>query len=143
MTSRLAGLVAFGVVVVLIGSFTLQRSFGWDASEQSSKQRPDRQGAQQARKERQNPQPPGPGPHLAFDVRPRDHQRTTRYLLEVTHPSGELTTHDLKKPPLQRRTIMVPIPELTRGKYQLVVIAEFKDGPATRSKPLPFELSDQ
>ena len=83
--------------------------------------------------------PAGPGRSLAFDVRPRDYQTTTRYVLEITHPSGELSTHDLKKPSLVKRTIMVPLPDLKAGKYKMIVIAE-RPGGAIRSQPLSVQI---
>ena len=83
--------------------------------------------------------PPGPGLHLAFDVRPRDYRRTDRYVLEITHPSGEVTVHALQKPPLHKRSILVPLPALPAGKYTLVVIAEIEKRPL-RSKPLSIDI---
>lgn len=85
--------------------------------------------------------PPGPGKYLAFDVLPRDHRRTTRYVLEITDPSGKVTLHDFKKPRLvKRQTIMVPLPTLEPGAYTLVVIAEGKGG-ATRSASITHQVA--
>jgi hypothetical protein len=139
MTSRLAGLTFFGLVLLLLSGVALQRSSGWHDSDQGKQERFEGQARNPRKPRPQEPQPPGPGRYLAFDVRPRDHQTTIRYVLEVTHPSGQLSTYDLKKPKLQRRTIMVPVPDLAPGKYQLVVIAENEKG-ASRSQPLAFEI---
>ncbi|MBA3886196.1 MAG: hypothetical protein H0X67_10765 [Acidobacteria bacterium] len=45
----------------------------------------------------------------------------------------------MKKPPLQRRTISVPVPELPPGKYKLVIIAESR-GAVARSEVLAYEV---
>jgi hypothetical protein len=140
MTSRFARLLAITAVGAVVSVAVLQRGYGWsDSLDQAGQTRENRQ---QARPERrgQIQTPPGPGPHLAFDVRPRDHERTTGYELEITHPSGKITTHDLEKPALQRRTIVVTVPPLASGSYRLVVIAKIDKGPETRSKPLTIDI---
>jgi hypothetical protein len=84
--------------------------------------------------------PPGPGKYLAFDVLRQDYRRTTRYVLEITDPSGKITRHDFKKPRLvKRRTIMVPLPTLEPGAYTLVVIAEGPGG-TSRSAPITYQV---
>jgi hypothetical protein len=138
MTSRLAGFASSGMVVLLLAS-----GLAWQVSSErsdSEQARPARPAGQERNvRKPPDPEPPGPGQYLAFDVRPRDYRQTNRYILEITHPSGQLSTHDLKKPKLQRRTIMVPIPALEPGKYQFVVIAENEKG-ASRSDPLVLEI---
>jgi hypothetical protein len=79
------------------------------------------------------------GLHIAFDVIPWDHRRTTRYLLEVTDPAGTLTVHDLKRPRLRGRMIRVPLPNLPPGLYTFVVVAEGPAGTA-RSSPLKHQI---
>lgn len=97
------------------------------------------QGRQEPNKPRQNEAAHlSPGAHsLAFDVRRRDHRATARYVLEITHPSGDVTTHDLRKPKRRRGSIVVPLPVLAPGKYQLIVVAE---GPGGKSRSLPFDV---
>ena len=145
MNPRIAVLASLGVAALLVSGLALQGSYEWTAEQKVQKaprgQKPQNRADGQTRKPRKADRliPPGPGRHLAFDMLPADHKKTTGYVLEVTHPSGELTTHDLKKPDLQKRTILVPIPALKPGKYKLVVIADGPTGPR-RSKSLDLEI---
>jgi hypothetical protein len=136
MTSCFARFLAITAVGVLGSAALLQGGYRWEPLDQAAQTRENRQKARRA----QLRTPPGPGPHLAFDVRPRDYQQTTRYVLEITHQSGKTTTHELGKPALQRRTIVVTVPPLPSGSYRLVVIAEIDKGTETRSKPLTLEI---
>jgi hypothetical protein len=73
---------------------------------------------------------------VAFDTTPGSQRMTVRYVLEITDASGQVTLHDLKRPRMiQRRTIMVPLPDLAPGDYKLVVIAE-GNGDSKRSATL-------
>ena len=139
MKSRLSILGALAAGVLVVFGLTLQLGYGSGDPEQAGqKPRSRNQEAREKRRaERNKLELPGPGKHLAFDVRRRDYEKTTRYVLEIMDPSGKVTTQDLQKPKLQRRTILVPIPHLKPGSYKLVVIAENPLG-STRSEPLPF-----
>jgi hypothetical protein len=132
MTSRFPRFLAITAVGVLASAALLQPGYGLEPL--AGQTRENRKQDAQLRT------PPGPGPYLAFDVRPRDHDRTTGYVLEITHQAGKTTTHDLGKPALQRRTIVVTVPPLASGSYRLVVIAKIDKGPETRSKPLTLEI---
>ena len=116
-----------------------QRSGSRDPQKTSASRqsRADKQAEKKAKREQALV--PGPGRYLAFDVRSKDYKGTDRYILEVTHPSGERTTQDLRKPKLQRRSIVVPLPTLPAGTYRLVIIAESKAG-ATRSPALSVDV---
>lgn len=142
MTSRVTALTLPAAILFILFGCALERSEG--AGEQE-RNKPPQTGRPEARRNpaSQKLVPPGPGQHLAFDVLPRDHRRTTRYVLEITHPSGQVTLHDLKKPRLlKRRTIMVPIPSLEPGAYKLVIIAEGKGG-SSRSAPIVHEVKQK
>lgn len=139
MRSRVTSLALPGLVVVLVFGCALERGAGAGRAEQEKKPR---QAAREEARRRADQRlvPPGAGQHLAFDVRPRDYQRTTRYVLEITGESGTVTRHDVKKPRLlKRRTILVPLPALEPGKYTLVVVAE-GDGWSTRSRALTHQV---
>ena len=146
MNARVGVLASLGVVALLASGLALQGSYARNDDDQKPQKRqstaapksPKPPKAERRKAERLTP--PGPGRHLAFDVRPKDYKTTSRYVLEITHPSGKLTTHDLQKPALQRkRSILVPLPPLEPGKYKLVVVAENPTGP-TRSQPLALEI---
>lgn len=128
-------LVLPAVLGLLTGGCALEPNEGPQAPEQS---RPAR-----GRDARQPLVPPQPGPHLAFDVTRRDYQRTRRYVLEISDASGRTAVHDVKKPPLvNRRTIMVPLPDLAPGAYTLVIIAENESG-ATRSAAITHQVGSR
>lgn len=123
MRPRVRSLVLSALAVVLVFGCALER--GVEAGRPEEK-KPRQAARDQARRRAdQRLVPPGAGQHLAFDVRPRDYRRTTRYVLEITGESGTTRGHDVKKPRLlKRRTILVPLPALDPGQYALVVVAE-------------------
>lgn len=88
-----------------------------------------------------NPSSPSDRLQIAFDVRSRNHRRTTRYLLEVVDANGTKTVHDLKRPRPRRGTITVPLPDLAPGKYTFVIIAETDAGPL-RSAEISYEIKN-
>ncbi len=146
MNARAGVLASSAVVVLLLSGLALQGSYAKDEEQKPPKPPSEAQANKPSKAERQARKakaqqltPPGPGPHLAFDVRPKDYKKTVRYVLEITDPSGKLTTHDLQKPALQKRSILVPLPPLEPGKYKLVVVAE-SPGKPTRSAPLDLEI---
>ena len=136
MTSHLAVFVLGGLVAAAITvSLPPKGLISPDPIPPAGDQRPARPARDRALEV-----PAAPGPHLAFDVRPRDYAKTTRYRLEVKHPDGTTTSHDLEKPRLQRRTIVIAVPPLPPGSYQLVVIAEIAGGAKTRSEAFALEI---
>jgi hypothetical protein len=134
-----AALAAATIVASLVLGCALQSS---DASEgtQTSAQEPKRPPTPAERRRAARNQVNPDEPHVAFDVVSRDHRRTTRYLLEITDANGVVMVHDLKKPRLRRGTIMVPLPDLTPGKYTFVVVSENPNG-SLRSAPLAYEIT--
>lgn len=79
------------------------------------------------------------GRSLAFDVAAADHRRTKKYVLEIKHSSGVLRQHDLRKPKLRLGTITVPLPALSAGEYELVVVAHGKSG-IVKSAPIKVQF---
>lgn len=127
------------LVVVLVCGGALERGLSAVRADQEKKPR---QAAREEARRRADQRlvPAGAGQHLAFDVVPRDYQRTKRYVLEITGESGAVTRHDVKKPRLlKRRTILVPLPALEPGQYTLVVVAE-GDGWSSRSAGLTHRV---
>jgi hypothetical protein len=140
MKCRAAVLTLMAALVPMILGGALQGHDAPDARSGGARRRQPARAEPRKPPGRQEVVPPGPGTYLAFDVRPADRRITTRYVLEITHPSGERTLHDCRKPPLlQRRTILVRVPSLEPGEYTLVVIAEGPGG-ASRSAPIPYDV---
>lgn len=139
MRSRVTSIALPALVVVLVFGCALERG---RAAGRADQEKNPRQAAREEARRRADQRllPPGAAQHLAFDVLPRDYQRTKRYVLEITGQSGTLTRHDVKKPRLlKRRTIMVPLPALEPGQYTLVVVAE-GDGWSSRSAALTHQV---
>jgi hypothetical protein len=126
------------VMLLVVGGLWLERSHGTTTQAENG-QPPSRPDPKKKRQKGAAEVNLGAG-SLAFDVEKKSHRATSRYMLEITHTSGQVTTHDLKKPKWRRGTIAVPLPVLAPGNYQVVVIAE---GPGGKSRSRPLEVKLQ
>lgn len=142
MKPRLTFLITLATVTLMVGGLWLVRgeSLGSEPMTDSGQA-----GANQGRERKRDAAKPKPGDpqpaerSLAFDVDRNDYKVASNYILEITDPAGSVTTHDLKKPRRRKGSIMVPLPVLAPGTYQLVVVAAGTAG-KSRSAPLEVEI---
>lgn len=137
MRTRSSAAIVVVTAAVIAGALWLAGSDGI-TSQRGNDQEQGRQAAPERQRKKDRAQPSPAVRSLAFDVERKNHRLTSRYLLEVTSSSGQVATHDLKKPKWRRGTIAVPLPELPPGKYVMVVVAE---GRGAKARSLPIEVT--